>query len=405
VSRLRRWPAAAAALVLVLLLGFASGVFVDQVYPDQVPSVFLHSSRSQLDSGQLNQALRIIQADYYNRNLNYANLSHGTVRGLVQALGDPYSSYLDPTGFKNERAGLQGSHNGQIGIAVSFQNGFPVVESLLPGSPAAKAGLQGGDVIVKVDGKDTMGLTADQTAVLIRGPAGSHVTLTVQRVAGAPPLDVDVQRLDFTSPSVVSLMVNTDILYVRIYQFGTNTQTELDSQLSKALPGARGVILDLRDNPGGLVDAATRAISEFVSSGEAFEQRDRNGQVERQNVTGTHPAPTIPLIALVNANSASASEITAGSLQARGRAMLVGTKTFGKGSVQLDYPLLDGSDLHITIKHWFLPNGQSVDKVGLTPDYAVSLPNRADMFDVVEPARGHAGDTQLNRALELMPAS
>jgi carboxyl-terminal processing protease len=260
-------------------------------------------------------------------------------------------------------------------------------------------------VIVKVDGKDTMGLTADQTANLIRGPSGSHVTITVQRGTAASTLDVDVQRLDFTSPSVVSLMVDTDVLYVRIYQFGTNTQTELDSQLSKALPGARGVILDLRDNPGGLVDAATRAISEFVSSGEAFEQRDRNGQVERQNVTGTHPAPTIPLIALVNANSASASEITAGSLQARGRAMLVGTKTFGKGSVQLDYPLLDGSDLHITIKHWFLPNGQSVDKVGLTPDYAVSLPNRADMFDVVEPARGHAGDTQLNRALELMPAS
>jgi carboxyl-terminal processing protease len=142
-----------------------------------------------------------------------------------------------------------------------------------------------------------------------------------------------------------------------------------------------------------------------VSQGEAFELRDRNGVVDRTEVSGEHPAASVPLVVLVNGNSASASEIVAGSLQAHGRARLVGTKTFGKGSVQVDFPLRDGSDLHLTVQHWFLPNGKTVQKgVGLNPDEAVDLPQKDAMFDVVQAGRGHAGDTQLNRALDLLTA-
>jgi carboxyl-terminal processing protease len=150
------------------------------------------------------------------------------------------------------------------------------------------------------------------------------------------------------------------------------------------------------------VNAATAVISRFLASGEAFEERGRGGQVNRTDVTGNHPAAKLPLVVLVNGNTASASEIVSGSLQAHSRARLVGSKTFGKGSVQVDYRLSDGGDLHLTVEHWFLPNGHSVDKVGLTPDVGVDLANKAGMFDVVQPARGHAGDTQLNRALQVL---
>ena len=143
-------------------------------------------------------------------------------------------------------------------------------------------------------------------------------------------------------------------------------------------------------------------ISRLVTSGEAFEQRGRGGRVDRTDVDGNHPAADLPVVVLVNGNSASASEIVAGSLQARARARLVGVKTFGKGSVQIDYQLANGGDLHLTTGHWFLPDGRSIDKRGLTPDVAVPLTQPRDMFDVVQPARGHAADAQLNQAVRLL---
>jgi carboxyl-terminal processing protease len=213
-----------------------------------------------------------------------------------------------------------------------------------------------------------------------------------------------VQRENFQSPTVQSLRLDQDILYMRIYQFGDSTQQEFDAQLKVGMPGAKGVILDLRDDGGGFVSAAAAVISRFVASGEAFEQRGRNGEVDRTTVDGNDPAAQVPLVVLVNQNTASASEIVSGSLQAHGRARLVGTKTFGKGSVQIDYQLDNGGDLHLTVAHWFLPNGRTIDKLGLTPDVPVTLPDPQGMFDVVQPARGHAGDAQLDTALQLLGA-
>jgi carboxyl-terminal processing protease len=219
---------------------------------------------------------------------------------------------------------------------------------------------------------------------------------------GGAERDVSVTRENFQSPTVQSVRLEGDVLYLRIYQFGDSTQQEFDAQLRAGLASARGVILDLRDNGGGFVSAAIAAISRFVPSGEAVEQRSRDGGVDRTNVDGNHPAAQVPLVVLVNENSASASEIVSGALQARGRAKLVGAKTFGKGSVQVDYRLDNGGDLHLTIAHWFLPNGRTIEKQGLTPDVPVALPNKQSMFDVVQPARGHAADTQLNAALALL---
>jgi carboxyl-terminal processing protease len=400
VTSLRRWLFAAVALLL-LAVTFTGGIWVDQTFPEQVPLLELGAGRRHsLDQAAMDEAVRVIEAHYYNRKLDYASLSRGSIRGLIQSLGDPYTEYLDSDQVRSQRDFYAGRHAGMIGIYVNYRNDYPVITGVLPNSPALKAGLQTDDVILKINGADARGLKSEQTSALIRGPAGTKVTLRVRR--GDLEIDAEVTRADFQSPSVQSARLENDILYIRVYDFGDATEREFDAQLGSGLPGARGVVVDLRDNGGGFVNAATAVISRFLATGEAFEEKGRDGRLNRTSVSGNHPAAAVPLVLLVNGNSASASEIVAGSLQAHGRTRLVGTKTFGKGSVQVDYHLSDGGDIHLTVEHWFLPNGRSVDGVGLTPDVPVELTDKAAMFDVVQPARGHAGDTQLNRALQVL---
>jgi carboxyl-terminal processing protease len=270
----------------------------------------------------------------------------------------------------------------------------------VPGSPAAAAGLQAGDQIVKVGEKDMKGITSDQATTLIQGPDGTKVTLEISR--GGQLLTKTLTRAEIHVPTVRSAVIPDHVLYVRIYQFGTDTSTEFSSALSNGLPGAVGIVLDLRGDPGGFISAADDVISQFVTSGETFELRDRNGKRETHTVSGQHAAPTLPLVVLVDANSASASEIVAGSLQVHKRAKLVGTVTFGKGSVQQDFELTNGSDIHLTVKRWYLPNGQTIDHKGLQPDVTVTLANATDAFDVAAPSQGYAKDTQLNAALTVL---
>jgi carboxyl-terminal processing protease len=391
--------------LLILVVAFTAGAYVDQAFPEYMPLLRPGSpAQGQVDRATMDQAVRVIQAHYYDSGVNYGRLSAGTVKGMVQSLGDPYSEYLSPDEYRLQQDQYAGRHPGMIGIYVNYVSGYPVIGGVLPNSPALKAGLRTDDIILSIGGTDTHGLAQDRTSALIRGPAGSTVALRVRQGAGGPERDVSVTRENFKSPTVQSVRLEGDVLYLRVYQFGDTTQQEFDAQLRAGLPGAKGVVLDLRDNGGGFVTAAAAAISRFVAAGEAFEQRSRDGQVDRTAVDGNHPAAQVPLTVLVNENSASASEIVAGSLQARARARLVGAKTFGKGSVQIDYHLDNGGDLHLTVAHWYLPNGRTIEKQGLTPDVPVALASKQDMFDVVQPGRGHAGDTQLNRALQLLGA-
>lgn len=395
----RRAALRGGAVLLVLIVGFVVGIYTDQAYPEYLP-YFGHRSVSGVDLTELQQAVRLVQADYVDSKIDTTKLSHGTVQGLITSLGDPFSAYFDPDQYKRLQQSYNGRYSG-IGIYLSFTTGYPVITGTVPASPAATAGLQAGDEIVKVGDKDMKGVTADQATTLIQGPDGSKVTMEISRAGKT--FSVTITRAEIKVPTVRSAVIANHVLYVRIYQFGTDTSTDFASALTNGLPGATGIVLDLRGDPGGFITAADDVISQFVASGETFELRDRSATVERHTVSGKPAAPTLPLVVLVDANSASASEIVAGSLQVHHRAKLVGTTTFGKGSVQQDFQLADGADIHLTIKRWYLPNGQTIDHKGLQADVPVTLASATDAFDVATPSQGYAKDTQLNAALGLLP--
>ncbi|GAC1471033.1 MAG: S41 family peptidase [Candidatus Dormibacteraceae bacterium] len=387
------------AFLVILVVGFLAGVYTDQAFPDYLPYVG-HRSVSGVELAELQQAIRVVQADYVDGSINTKKLSHGTVQGLIAALGDPFSSYYDPEQYKKLKQRYEGRYSG-IGIYLTFTKDYPVITGTVPGSPAAKAGLQAGDQIVKVGEKDLKGITADQATAMIQGPDGTKVTLDISRAGRV--FTVTLTRTEIHVPSVRSAVIANHILYVRIYQFETDTPTEFAAALTNGLPGAAGIVLDLRGDPGGFIKAADEVITQFVTSGETFELRDRSGKVERHEVGSKHLAPSLPLVVLVDGNSASSSEIVAGSLQAHNRASLVGTKTYGKGSVQRDFELTGGGDIHLTVQRWYLPNGQTIDRKGLQPDVTVALGSQGDAFDVSKSSVDYSKDTQLLAALTLLP--
>ena len=384
--------------LLLFAVGFSAGAFAEQQYPDWIPYVAHHTS-GRIDLTETDQVARLIQADYVDPNIDTSKLSHASVQGMISALNDPFTAYFDPDQYKKLQQSYQGNYSG-IGIYLTFTTTYPVITGTVPGSPAAAAGLQSGDQIVKVGDKDIKGITAEQATALIQGPDGTKVSLTISR--NGTEMTVSIARAEIHVPTVRSTLLAGHVLYVRIYQFGQGTSSEFDAALKSGLAGATGMVLDLRSNPGGFVDVADYVITQFVTSGETFETRDRNGATVRHTVGSTHAAPNVPLVVLVDANSASASEIVSGSLQVHHRARLVGTKTFGKGSVQQDFQLKNGGDVHLTVQRWYLPNGQTIDKKGLIPDMTVTLASPTDEFDVTQVSLGYAKDTQLNTALTLL---
>jgi carboxyl-terminal processing protease len=387
------------ALALMLAIGFVAGAWVDQAYPEWVPYIG-HRSVQRVDVTSIQQAARLIQADYVDSSVDAKKLSQGSIQGMVSSLGDPFSLYFTPEQYKRLQDNYAGRYTG-IGVYLSFTTtGYPVITGTVPGSPAAAAGLMTGDAIVKVGDRDIKGITGDEATALIQGTEGTKVALTIQR--GTQTLTFSITRAQIQVPTVRSATIGNRVLYVRIYQFGAQTSKEFSTALKSGLPGSQAMVLDLRGDPGGFISAADDVISQFVTSGETFETRGRSG-TDRHMVGSEHLAPSIPLVVLVDANSASAAEIVAGSLQVHERAKLVGTVTFGKGSVQEDFVLSDGSDVHLTVERWYLPNGVTIDKKGLTPDVAVKLAAPADAYDVAQPSLGYAKDTQLNAALNLLP--
>jgi carboxyl-terminal processing protease len=299
-------------------------------------------------------------------------MAQGAIRGMVDAVGDPYTEFYSPQSYQSTMVELTGLYQG-IGAYIGKKEQQIVIIAPMPGSPAEEAGLKSGDMILKIDGQSTAQLNTDEASQKIRGPAGSKVLLLVGRLSEKEPFEVNLVRREIRVDSVKSEM-RGQLAYIRIQQFILPTTTDFKKALVESYSkGARGIILDLRDNPGGILSEAVDVSSQFLTRGIAVKIVDKDGIETVQKVKPGGIAKDLPVIVLVNGGSASASEIVAGALQDNGRAKLAGEKTFGKASVQSFVKIDDGSAIKITTAHYYTPNGTLISGTGLTPDYPSEL--------------------------------
>ncbi|MBM4445763.1 MAG: S41 family peptidase [Chloroflexi bacterium] len=321
----------------------------------------------------LAEAWKQLSEDYVDKSkLDPTKLSQGAVKGMVEALDDPYSGYVDPENKELEMSTFEGKFDG-IGAVISMKDKQLTIVAPIADSPAEKAGIKAGDKILEIDGQSTSKLTLIEATLKIRGPKGTSVKLLVLHEGETEPVEIQIVRGEIKVESVF-LEMRDDIAYIRLTQFLKSTGGELQGVLNEAIDkGAKGVVLDLRNNPGGLLNAATEVASQFLAMGMVAKVVDDEGRESPVAVKRGGIATYLPLIVLVNKGSASGSEIVAGALQDYGRAKLAGSQTFGKGSVQVVRDLSDGSALHITAYRWLTPFGRPIDGVGLKPDFVLEL--------------------------------
>lgn len=393
-----------AVLVLVAVVAFYLGSLAEFQFGAYTPDwtkalLFYTPPKSNVDWRALNDLFTTIEQHYVKANPDGVKLTEGAASGMVGGLGDQFSRYETQAEYDANQSFLNGQFAG-IGASVEQKNSQIVLSNILPSTPAAKAGLKTGDIITAVDGQSTKGWTADDAVNHIRGKAGTQVRLDVNR--NGQSLTYTLTREEINVPSIATHVFDNRVLYVRIFDFGSRTATEFDKALQDNLKGSVNlVLLDLRDNPGGFVDAANSVISEFVSSGTTTILERRGGSEDIRRVSGNGKALSNQMVVLVNENSASAAEITAGAIKDHGRAKLVGVKTFGKGSVQEDFKLRDGF-VHLTIAYWLTPSGRSIEKTGITPDETVKLASPQDEYSVEQAPNDFSKDTQLAAALAIL---
>ncbi len=329
--------------------------------------------------------------DHYDRdNLTATQLSRGAIRGMLDALNDDHSAYLDPELFSAELERFRGNFEG-IGAEVTERNGQIIVVAPIPDTPAEDAGINSGDIILEVNGQSVEGLGVYEVVDLIRGPRGTDVELLILHPKASSPTKIVITRGVVIVPTLDLRILSGGLAHVQLHFFGENTLEEFGKAMERAERlKARGIILDLRNNPGGRVDTVVDLTSRFLDDGLVLYQMDgRQNRVEYE-VTGGNKAPDLPLIVLINEFSASASEIMAGALRDHGRARLVGTTTFGKGSVNIQRPLSDGSGVYYSIARWFTPGGDLIEGEGIEPDILVESDDES------------SEDFQLDKAIELL---
>ncbi len=393
------------AIVLVVCLfgsGFVVGNFVPALKPSSVPTLPAFTSMNQggtpadLQSqfASFWQAWDLVHQNYVDQPVDNVKLVQGAISGMMNALGDPHTGYSTPLETTDLNKFMQGAYDG-IGAYVDTKGAYLTITKPIPGYPAEKAGLQIGDQIIAVDGQDVTGMDPDLVRMTkVMGPAGTDVQLTIRRVGVDQPLKITITRAHIVIPSVTSKMLDHKIAYIQITEFGSDTATNFHDQLSQLMAqNPSGIILDLRDNGGGYLDAGIAVASEFIDHGVIVTEKYGDGTKTPHDATPGGLATTIPMVVLVNGNTASASEIVSGAIQDDGRGKLVGVLTYGKGTVQNWLPLSDGGLARITIARWLTPSGRTIDKLGLTPDVVVTM-TQADAT---------AGrDPQLDAALQLL---
>jgi len=340
------------------------------------------------------QAWDLVHQNYVDQPVDNTKLVQGAINGMLNALGDPHTGYWTPQETTDANMAMQGAYDG-IGAYVDTRGAYLTITKTIPGYPAEKAGLQIGDQIIAVDGQDVTDIDPDLVRMTkVMGPAGTDVQLTVRRTGVDQPLQFTITRAHIVIPSVTSKMLDNKIGYIQITVLGDTTSTDFHNQLSQLMAqNPSGIILDLRDNGGGYLDAGIAVASEFIDHGVIVTEQYGDGTKDSHDALPGGLATTVPLVVLVNGNTASASEIVSGAVQDNGRGKLVGELTYGKGSVQNWIPLSDGGTARITIAKWLTPNGRTIDKIGLTPDVVVTM-TQADVT---------AGrDLQLDAAVQLL---
>ncbi len=342
------------------------------------------------------EAWHLVRDNFYGELPDTQHLAWGAIRGALSTLNDPYTSFLEPQPRQREKEDLSGRFGG-IGAYVTQTEDGRIVLDPMPGQPAEQAGIQKGDVVIKVDDTEiTPQMTVDEVVNLVRGQVGTVVRLTLRREGLAEPFVVEIVRQEILSPSVEWKMLEgvAGAGYIRITIFSDRTAQELRQAIQELQDqGMERLVLDLRGNGGGLLKAAVDVADEFLDGGVVLFQMEKGDQETAFDAGGGGRWQTGPLVVLVDGGTASASEIVVGALQDRNRATVVGQKTYGKGSVQSVFDLSDGSSVHITSAQWFTPNRRQISGAGLMPDVEVAIS---------EEDRNQGRDPQLERAIELL---
>ena len=340
------------------------------------------------------EVLSLVQSNYVDE-VNSKDLIYGAVKGMLETL-DPHSSFMPPEAFKEMQVETQGSFGG-LGIEITVKDRMLTVVTPIDGTPADRAGVHPGDRIVKIEGQLTKDMTLMDAVRKLRGPRGSKVTISVLREGATEPLDITLVREVIEVKSIRSKDLGEGVFYVRLSSFQERTAKDLEEVLDQARKtGINSLVLDLRNDPGGLLNQAVAVSDMFLDKGQliVYTQGRLKNQDLRFTAEHSNGLPRLPMVVLVNGGSASASEIVAGALQDWKRAVILGTKSFGKGSVQTVIPLSDGSGLRLTTAKYFTPKGRSIHGIGITPDIVVEQP-RPEIAKAPTPAEQQAREQML----------
>lgn len=377
-------------VIFLLSVFFLAGLTVGYLLPRPIGAEVKTSRKLSLDYVQ--EVIDQVKSKYVEE-VPEEKLIKGAAKGVIEALGDPYSHIFDPTHFKLFQDDTSGFFYG-VGIQIDIKGRYPVVVSPIEGTPAYKAGMKAGDVIVEVDGHSTKDLPLDQVVGMIRGEEGTRVKLKVFRDHSGKPLIFNLTRSRIEQPNVTSKLIEGKFAYIRIHTINQGTSDRVRQALDNLEEkGARGVVIDLRNNPGGLLNESVFLASLFIKKGVVVKVKGRGGKEQVYHTVNEYHEIKVfdlPLVVLINKGSASASEIFAGAIRDNKRGVLIGEKTFGKASVQDVISLSEGGMI-LTTAHYYTPSGENISKAGIKPD-----------IEVKGQMRVGGTDLQLDKAIEVL---